>query len=243
MIKNKWYVILPAIYVAISYFLILVLDQETTAFLTAEDHFFESLTATGLLLTSILFLLIGVYLFRRKAPVPFLQKLFYLGLAFLFFFGAGEEIAWGQRIFKYDLPTIVARNNAQGDMTVHNLYFFEGNVTFGFGELFGLGTLILTFVIPLSAYFVVQLKRFYEKFLPIFPWIFGVLMGFTWGIAKLEGMLTRSDFNASFTVNNITEVKESGYAVVYVVLALYMYVLIVKSAPGEVSIPESTTAE
>jgi len=42
-------------------------------------------------------------------------------LAILFFFIAFEEISWGQRILNIETPESVASNNAQGELTVHNL--------------------------------------------------------------------------------------------------------------------------
>lgn len=241
MVKNKQFVILPAIYIIISFILIYVLDLETTAQITKEDNFFEYLGFLGFLATSILFLLISIHLFRTKDATPFLQKLSYFGLALLFFLGAGEEISWGQRILGIETPPELAEINAQGETTLHNLDIFQGEneLPLGFSEIFGLFSLTLTLLIPLSAYFVAPLKQFYEKFMPIFPWIFGFLFAFNWGIAKLGGMIARSDIEVSYIVNNMVEVKETNYAVLYAVIAIYMYFTIVKSPVSETSMSES----
>lgn len=50
----------------------------------------------------------------------------FLGL----FFIAGEEISWGQRLFKIEVSETIKQINAQKEMTVHNLYFFQDIVVY-----------------------------------------------------------------------------------------------------------------
>ncbi len=40
---------------------------------------------------------------------------------FMFLFGAGEEISWGQRIFNIETPEFFKKHNAQKEMNLHNL--------------------------------------------------------------------------------------------------------------------------
>ena len=40
---------------------------------------------------------------------------------FIFLFGAGEEISWGQRIFRWSAPQYFMENNTQQETTLHNL--------------------------------------------------------------------------------------------------------------------------
>jgi hypothetical protein len=47
-------------------------------------------------------------------------------LAFLFFFAAGEEISWGQRIFSIETPEYFMEKNLQKETNLHNLVI--GNV-------------------------------------------------------------------------------------------------------------------
>ncbi|MDO5698624.1 MAG: hypothetical protein Q4G51_11710 [Dermatophilus congolensis] len=46
-------------------------------------------------------------------------------LAVLFFFIAGEEISWGQRLFGFATPDLFA-GNLQGESNIHNLDLFHG---------------------------------------------------------------------------------------------------------------------
>jgi hypothetical protein len=45
----------------------------------------------------------------------------WIGLAFLFFFAAGEEISWGQRIFNFGTTGFFDSNNLQHETNLHNL--------------------------------------------------------------------------------------------------------------------------
>ena len=50
-----------------------------------------------------------------------LQTFWLSALATGCFFLAGEEISWGQHLFNFEPPAIVAENNFQGEFNVHNL--------------------------------------------------------------------------------------------------------------------------
>jgi hypothetical protein len=63
---------------------------------------------------------IGIAYKRFKAGHPW-QALMFAGFAFANFFIAGEEIAWGQRIFGLQTPDDLKAINAQGEITVHNI--------------------------------------------------------------------------------------------------------------------------
>ena len=46
----------------------------------------------------------------------------------IFLFGAGEEISWGQRIFQIKSPSFFLQNNSQGEINLHNLYFYNHKI-------------------------------------------------------------------------------------------------------------------
>ncbi len=84
----------------------------------AEDGLIEWLTFAALILIS------GVCLVRffrllRMRNWKFLTGL--LALSFLFIFGAGEEISWGQRIFDIDSSGFFLNHNTQQETTLHNM--------------------------------------------------------------------------------------------------------------------------
>ncbi|MFV0269187.1 MAG: hypothetical protein ACK5HT_18845 [Draconibacterium sp.] len=86
--------------------------------MVAEDGLFENITALGLLMISILSLL---RLIRQRGERNkywmFLNVLIVLGA----FFGFGEEISWGQRIFSIQAGDYFMQNNLQGETNLHNL--------------------------------------------------------------------------------------------------------------------------
>ena len=50
-----------------------------------------------------------------------LHRAFFLLFAFVVFFLAMEEVAWGQKFFAFETPHAIKIHNAQGELTLHNL--------------------------------------------------------------------------------------------------------------------------
>jgi len=69
-------------------------------------------------------------------------RLIRLGVGLSFFFIAGEEISWGQRIFMFQTPEPLAAINVQSEFTLHNINGVHGNF-----RAVGLLILILAFVV------------------------------------------------------------------------------------------------
>jgi hypothetical protein len=87
-------------------------------YVVAEDRIVEWLTVIGLALTS-LACLRRVVILKGKRPALFMIMTALLGL--VFFFGAGEEISWGQRIFDTQSSEFFQQHNAQGETNLHNM--------------------------------------------------------------------------------------------------------------------------
>lgn len=85
---------------------------------TAEDGLVEAGSALFLLSSSMLLAFKFFKLFKHK---KILWKVGMLGLILVFFFGAGEEISWGQRIFNVESSEYFLQNNAQGETNLHNM--------------------------------------------------------------------------------------------------------------------------
>jgi hypothetical protein len=87
-----------------------------------------------------------LYFLRRSKSRLFL---FSTSVALLLFiFGAGEELSWGQRIFRFTVPNFFLKYNAQQDLTIHNLRFYGVKVNkLVFSQL--LGVFVLTYLVPL----------------------------------------------------------------------------------------------
>lgn len=110
----------------ISYLPFLLLEDETIIKLAKEDSFYENVGFLCLFMTSLTFF----YLFYRKTTegrqpeIKPKRNTWFLLLGLLFFFGAGEEINWGQRILHFKTPDIFSSNTQQAT-SIHNLPVFD----------------------------------------------------------------------------------------------------------------------
>lgn len=98
-----------------------------------EDGFVEWMTVVGLLCSSALCAKRFVAL-RDKRGGLFLFTIGFLTL--FFFFGAGEEISWGQRIFHIESSEFFKENNAQAETNLHNLVVGDTKIN---KLIFGIG--------------------------------------------------------------------------------------------------------
>ncbi len=83
-----------------------------------EDCFTEWLGVLALLSCAFLYFYRS-FTIRFSKGKKFLLCLLFAG--FIFIFGAGEEISWGQRIFNIKTPEFFMKHNAQQEMNLHNL--------------------------------------------------------------------------------------------------------------------------
>lgn len=92
--------------------------QEAFMHWLREDGFVENMTVLFLLVSSGIAIYRSVGYFKQKQ----LKAVVTWGvLAFLFFFAAGEEISWGQRIFGIETPEFFKERNLQEETNLHNL--------------------------------------------------------------------------------------------------------------------------
>lgn len=102
-----------------------------------EDSFVEWATVIFLLSAMI----VSVYRLiklRNRRPRLFMSVTAFLAL--ICFFGAGEEISWGQRIFDIHTPEYFQTYNQQGETGLHNLAFEIGGRHLSVNKLiFGTG--------------------------------------------------------------------------------------------------------
>lgn len=87
--------------------------------LTAEDSVIEILQFLLVFAASLLFAWNGVMLVQRRQSR--IIGLLFLYVALGAFFIAGEEIAWGQRIFGWETPETLQEINVQNETTLHNI--------------------------------------------------------------------------------------------------------------------------
>jgi hypothetical protein len=152
-----------------------------------EDGLFEYLTAffyaTGAVLVFIAFL-------KTK-------NIFLLLLALVLFFGTGEEISWGQRIFDFATPANIKKINVQGEFNIHNSEIFnrkkmDGTLTTGWRRLmsmdllFKIFTILIGVIIPLMDNHLHLAAKFFKKIkAPIPTFSIGIFFLLNWGILAL----------------------------------------------------------
>jgi hypothetical protein len=149
MDKKKWttlteVILIAALFIFTGYGMYLgSKGQETFNTLIYEDGPVENLTALFLFATSAV-CLIGAFKYKKlKKPLWVLTASIF---AFLFFFAAGEEISWGQRIFDIQSGEFFLEHNKQAETNLHNLIVGETNLNkLLFSQLL-FGVLIIYFV-------------------------------------------------------------------------------------------------
>lgn len=86
--------------------------------MVAEDSPYEDATALILLAISILFLIRIIKVGKSKNKY---WLIFNILIVLGAFFGFGEEISWGQRIFSIESGEFFQQQNLQGEINLHNL--------------------------------------------------------------------------------------------------------------------------
>lgn len=92
--------------------------------------------------------------------------------AILFFFAAGEEISWGQRIFAVESSEFFLKNNAQGETNLHNLMVGETKINkIIFSQLLFLVMFLYLIVTPVLYRKQNWFKKLADNFaVPIVKW-------------------------------------------------------------------------
>ena len=220
----------PVIYIALAAYIALAfsslaMGNSLLAITIPEDHFFELIGAFSFLVTSLLFFY-GFWLARKspdKTRASLVKRFVYLGLALLFLFGAGEEISWGQRLLGFETPAAISEVNRQEEFNLHNLSAWEASQFLDPDRLFDIFWFLLAVFTPAVALVVPSFKKFAGQFIPIVFWGIGVLFLYNYLWAKLAKIL----FSAAYAFERISfaqaiqEVKESNYAIIFILVGLY----------------------
>ena len=139
------------------------------AVFAAEDGMVEWLTTIMLFLVSMVCLSRLFKFWGVKKP---LWKLGTLLFMLIFFFGAGEEISWGQRIFGIESGEFFKENNAQKETNLHNLVVGETKVNkLVFSQLLVLVMVLYLVVSPILYRKATWFKNLANQFaVPIVKW-------------------------------------------------------------------------
>ena len=216
---------------------VFLLPRDTVYALGREDGLFEDLSAVCFFCASAVFAIVFWRSGRAGAAVdadgvPRRRNVWFALLAILFFFGGGEEISWGQRIFGWETPDAFQEANVQRETNIHNLVIFNRNDANWQGKtgaaeflsaermfsLFWLGFCLAT---PLAHALVPPLRRLLERVrMPIVPLLLGVLFLVNYSMGeflKPHALRVRLDWP-------LMEIKECLFSVLFLLIAVYFAV-------------------
>ena len=205
-------------------FSVYLLSEKTVLFLTSEDHLFEGGTALFLLLSSILFMISSK------------RNIFMILLSLVFFFGAGEEISWGQRIIGFDPPEKIKEKNVQSEFNIHNLPTFNGTKYKGkhigkvgwerlteMNFIYRLFILSFGIMLPLLTYHIGFLKKIIKKLkIPVPPVSLGLFFLVSWVVCKLVLEIIPKGMNQMY-YNGANEIWEFLTAFIIFNFGIYFY--------------------
>lgn len=192
-----------------------------------EDGIYENLTAVYLFIASILFT-VGVF---RSWKSSWLMSLSCAGLALLFFFGAGEEISWGDRFFDFDDHNFIRGVNVQEELTIHNLKYFQGEESIlpvSTSQLFTLFAFGFALLIPLVCRLSGRIESFVAPRFPVMPLLLGLLVLLTYVLQKsmvrLLPMFPGLYQHPSMPIpQGVHEIREHAYTFSLQVSAMYYF--------------------
>lgn len=209
---EKWVYPLLAIYMLVGVVIAFVDPEYYTTGWAREDGPVEWVTVIALLIACFVCIKRIVDLRSQKNAI----FVFVWGfLALLVFFGAGEEISWGQRILGIESPEWFEQNNAQKETNLHNLVVGETKINKLIFSL-GLGLALLTYLIVFSIAY-----RKSEKF-KAFSDYFSVPIAkghhvFAWFAVAVVAEVIIKDVSRS------SELFESGAAIVFLLNITFPY--------------------
>ena len=82
-----------------------------------ENKLVENIQSFLLLISILIFFLVLKKIDKKNKFIFYFFSLFFLGLIFFL----GEEISWGQHIFKWDSPNLFIEFNHQKETNLHNI--------------------------------------------------------------------------------------------------------------------------
>lgn len=214
---------------------LLFLPDDPFLYLVDEDGVIENITALFFLLAAGGFFLLFVN--KKYFFAPKMRKYYYsigsrygfLLLGLLFFFGFGEEISWGQRIFGFSTPESLTDKNAQGEFNLHNIGIFhpsnmEGKQKSAIERLFTMKQIFVYFfvtyllIIPFVDRNIKKVHRFFQRiFLPVPKMWLGTLFLANYAIYLVIKFLLTSDYSMERS-HGITEIEEMIFAIILLFL-------------------------
>ena len=134
-----------------------------------EDGIAENLTVVFLLGVVYLCIKRLITLWNSKSV---LWRLGTMAFALLFFFAAGEEISWGQRLIGWDSGDFFLEHNAQEETNLHNMMIGETKVNkLIFSQVLTAVLVIYLIIVPILYRRLNWVKNLFDRFaVPVSRW-------------------------------------------------------------------------
>lgn len=219
-------------FAVIPYALIFLLPTEITQPYYAEDGIIEWVGAALWFFATLLFMWA---LLSARHQRDGGHAFWYVCLMIITFIAGAEEISWGQRIFGFETPEVVASDNLQGEMNLHNMVFFDERNTAdgenrkqGFRKLLTFHTLgaIIWFgylgLLPLVYRFLPPMRGVINYFrVPVVPISISIIAIFGQVCFELVSHINRHlAINPEQVGSDFNEHKESLIALLFFLAAL-----------------------
>ncbi len=220
----KWYIISISVVILASFSIYFFLSDAVIMDLGKEDHFFEWLTFICFLSASVFFLVS----YKKK-------KYFFLILAGILFFGAGEEISWGQRIFNFKTTERLKKLNVQNEFNIHNIEIFnsekfDGTVPKGWARIteinfmFKIFCILFGVLLPILAYHLTFINKMLRSFmLPIPPISIGIFFIISIGIRHLFLEFLPKGKSDYAYYHTVTEIYEFLASYIFLIISIYFF--------------------
>ena len=216
-----WAQISLLVLVPLSYLPLFASESTLDAF-AREDRIYESLSAIYLAAAAIGFGVAFVRAQRASAPTG-LRRLGLLLLALTCFFGAGEEVSWGQRIFGIEVPGALKEVNAQDELTLHNLEIFQSeDALLTSSRMLTLFVAVFGLLVPATAVFGGRFGAWVHRNAPVLPLSIGLLFAFNYVLQKvllnlLRGVPDLYQHPSMGVAQGLYEIKEHAYCLLLLV--------------------------
>jgi hypothetical protein len=164
-----------------------------------------------------------------------MKNYFFLLLSLIMFFGFGEELSWGQRIFNFSTPDYLADINVQEEFTIHNIEIFNTHnfdhtpkrglarlleINFLY-KLFWLGFCIL---LPIANMTIPPISKLSQKIrLPVPPLQIGIFFLVNWIIYRFSLSFLLPENETPQYYDTIFEMCEGISALIFFALSHYFY--------------------
>ncbi|MFN2440556.1 MAG: hypothetical protein ABR503_15230 [Chitinophagaceae bacterium] len=116
--RPEFAILFVVLVIILTGFLLMLIDIRFFEIYVREDGLVEWITVIGLLMAAFTCFIRVIKLGRHRNWLFLLTSVLF-GL--ILFFGAGEEISWGQRILGIQSPEYFKEKNLQGETNFHNL--------------------------------------------------------------------------------------------------------------------------